>query len=436
MRKLKKFLRKISIREIKIKCVIISVLLMLLILSFFFTSNIENALMLNMEYSKNETSAEELNNSNYIVSYVDVGQGNCTYIKLPDGKIALIDAGNVMYGKTVCDFLTKNNVTKIDYLIATHSDSDHIGGFSEVFENFEVVNIYRPFQIAGTGSNAETFVTSTDEDLSFVYEYFAAKSSRNKISRVTSTVYIDFISDIYNETYTIGETSYESNVTVFYDGLVISGENYSFEFFAPLIRDESLDISEYSLRTRGFVTQGYGVTESNECSAIFLFECFNDTFLFTGDAPYKDGSSDSKKHEELDFLASLSSIERENLSDVSVYLAGHHGSSHSTSEELVALINPKFAVISVGVGNNYGHPASEVIFRLNVSKNAEFDYLLRTDKYGTISFGKIDGKLKYSLERSSDIKSYEITWHELGLIIFLTLSYIVVFARPINYKRK
>ena len=57
----------------------------------------------------------------------------------------------------------------IDYMIATHADTDHIGGLLAVLDEFDVKNIYRPFQISGSGENFESFIINENEDLAEVY---------------------------------------------------------------------------------------------------------------------------------------------------------------------------------------------------------------------------------------------------------------------------
>lgn len=93
------------------------------------------------------------------VSFVDVGQGDCSVIKLPDEKIMMIDAGDNGHEGEVIDFLRDNKIKKIDYLIATHPHSDHIGGMSEVISRFEIGNIYMP-KVSHT---SETFKSMINE---------------------------------------------------------------------------------------------------------------------------------------------------------------------------------------------------------------------------------------------------------------------------------
>ena len=60
---------------------------------------------------------------------------------------------------------------------------------------------------------------------------------------------------------------------------------------------------------------------------------------------------------------------------------GHHGSRTATSDEWLAEARPEMAVISVGRGNRYGHPAPEVLERLSRYGAA----VRRTDREGTIT---------------------------------------------------
>ena len=72
----------------------------------------------------------------------------------------------------VLDELKELGVKSVDYLIASHADADHIGGLLKVLEVYEVKNIFRPFQIAGTVDNADSFIPNEFEDLAEVYDYY------------------------------------------------------------------------------------------------------------------------------------------------------------------------------------------------------------------------------------------------------------------------
>lgn len=61
---------------------------------------------------------------------------------------------------------------------------------------------------------------------------------------------------------------------------------------------------------------------------------------------------------------------------------GHHGAATSLSEEFLAAVAPRYAVISCGEGNAYGHPHAETLLRLRNARVAVF----RTDKNGDVTF--------------------------------------------------
>lgn len=68
------------------------------------------------------------------------------------------------------------------------------------------------------------------------------------------------------------------------------------------------------------------------------------------------------------------------LPDIDILAVGHHGSASSTCEDLLDALEPETALISVGSGNSYGHPADETLRRL---RKIGAD-IYRTDLQGTI----------------------------------------------------
>ncbi|WP_252247638.1 MBL fold metallo-hydrolase [Clostridium sp. ZS6] len=87
------------------------------------------------------------------VEYLDVGNADCIFIKLPNGETALIDTGlNTKDSeKKVIDFLENQNMKEdkddkkiINHVIITHPHSDHIGGLYKILKNFNVEKIYMP----------------------------------------------------------------------------------------------------------------------------------------------------------------------------------------------------------------------------------------------------------------------------------------------------
>mgnify|MGYP005801532109 FL=1 len=84
---------------------------------------------------------------NIKIYFVDVGQGDCTLIQTSGRKNVLIDGGGSEFGSfdvgksTLLPYLLDRGITKIDYMMISHFDSDHIGGLFYIMENLRVDNI-------------------------------------------------------------------------------------------------------------------------------------------------------------------------------------------------------------------------------------------------------------------------------------------------------
>lgn len=76
--------------------------------------------------------------------FIDVGQGDCEFIELPNGQTMLIDAGETDAGSKIVDYITALGYDRIDYLIATHPHADHIGGMRKIVNSFSIGKIYMP----------------------------------------------------------------------------------------------------------------------------------------------------------------------------------------------------------------------------------------------------------------------------------------------------
>lgn len=77
------------------------------------------------------------------VYFIDVGQGDCELIRTKECNI-LIDCGEEENADSVIGFLRYSGVERLDYVIATHPHSDHIGGMYKVLESFDVGTVILP----------------------------------------------------------------------------------------------------------------------------------------------------------------------------------------------------------------------------------------------------------------------------------------------------
>ena len=77
------------------------------------------------------------------VHFIDVGQGSSTLIQEGTSGI-LIDAGEKDYGQVVIDYLKEVGITSLEYVVASHPHSDHIGGLDDVLYAFPTYKIIMP----------------------------------------------------------------------------------------------------------------------------------------------------------------------------------------------------------------------------------------------------------------------------------------------------
>ena len=94
--------------------------------------------------------------------------------------------------------------------------------------------------------------------------------------------------------------------------------------------------------------EGEKISDPNDGSLVFLLETPYGSMLLTGDAGVE---------QEEQFLSLLPD-------SVDVLKVGHHGSRTSTSDELLSVLHPRIAIISLGEDNSFGHPHEEMVDRL------------------------------------------------------------------------
>lgn len=90
--------------------------------------------------------------SSFEVHYIDVGQGDCSLI-ICDGHAMLIDGGEASESSKVYAYLKAHEISYLDYIVATHAHSDHIGGLSGALNYATVGTAYCPV----TSYDSKTF---------------------------------------------------------------------------------------------------------------------------------------------------------------------------------------------------------------------------------------------------------------------------------------
>lgn len=104
---------------------------------------------------------EEENQGTLVVNFIDVGQGDSIFITQGESTM-LIDAGENDCGTKVQSYIQSNNIKKLDYVIGTHPDSDHIGGLDVIIYKFDCQNILMP-ECSKDTKTYEEVIASADE---------------------------------------------------------------------------------------------------------------------------------------------------------------------------------------------------------------------------------------------------------------------------------
>lgn len=149
----------------------------------------------------------------------------------------------------------------------------------------------------------------------------------------------------------------------------------TYQELVDVIHDKNMKITypvvgeQYALGEAKFTiiapnSNSYG-GNANDYSVAILLEYGKNRFLFTGDA---------EEASEAEMLSNGIELSAD------VYKVAHHGSRSASTQEFLNAVHPKYAVISCGEGNSYGHPHAEVLNRLR-SMGVE---VFRTDEQGSI----------------------------------------------------
>lgn len=252
-----------------------------------------------------ESSAE----GELIVHFIDVGQGDSSFIELPNDETMLIDSGEAKYGDELSEYISSLGYNTIDYVVATHADADHIGGMAKVFEDFEIQSCY------------------------------------------TSPVPSD---------------------TKTYNNFLTAVENEGLELYYPEQNEFIIDNDNFEIEVLG-PNKSVKSSDTNNSSVVLEISYYEYDFLFTGDADYQ-------------------TLLTYDLKEAEVLKVSHHGSRTGTDEQLLHIVSPQYAVISVAAKNRYSHPHREVVKLLSGIST------YKTSESGTIIASCDRNRLTFSTE--------------------------------------
>ena len=165
-----------------------------------------------------------------------------------------------------------------------------------------------------------------------------------------------------------------------FENFVTAVKNKNLQLYAPYV-NETFNFEDASFTV---LAPNYTKYEDiNNYSIVIKFQYKNTSILFTGDAETLS-ENEMLNNSDLDLKADVIKI-------------GHHGSSTSSSIKFLNAVNPKYAVISLGKDNSYGHPHKSTMLRLKALNIPVY----RTDEASTIIMESDGDNIKFNKEKGS-----------------------------------
>ena len=321
------------------------------------------------------------------VHFMDVGQGDSILILFPDGKDMLIDCGNKSSGYDfdvtagyLEDYLPDG---KLDYLMLTHGDEDHVEYMDEILEMYQVSTVFMPNVLAepsGTQSSdrLQAEIDALDQNK---VGMFTDEDTLN--TNAYAEFFIAALSEPDCEIVLTVDPDEDTNSIVITDGTKqadgsYAGATYMLTFYCPT--------EEYYEETGFNAANGFSEAEyKNAISPIGILEYNGVRVVLTGDS--------NEINEPL-------FVERAGYIDCDVLKVGHHGSETSSTEEFLDAVDCEYAIISCNAeGNTFYHPRQNTLDRLIEDGMT----IYRTDNNGNILLTVDEnGEITFTTEREAD----------------------------------
>lgn len=320
--------------------------------------------------SQTKPPALELGKGELKVHFINVGQGDCIYIQFPDGTDMIIDCGNkstdYKYENTKQYLQSLNPDGKINHLMLTHCDEDHVDNMDEIIYDFEIENIYMPNVLAAPTGNSAAAQALQHQIADLDAEKIAMFTDEDKITTQTYAKF--FIAALSEENCEIHLNMDDDENT---NSIVIKESSYRLTFYCPT----KAYYAATNLNTAHL---------KNAISPIGILEYNNRRIVLTGDSNEDKGSEQT-------FIRRINGI-----LDCDILKVGHHGSETSSSNSFLDAVQCEYAVISCNKnGNTFVHPRQATLDRF-AKRNMT---VYRTDTNGTIVL-TIDGEgnMTFSVE--------------------------------------
>lgn len=286
------------------------------------------------------------------ITIIDVGPAMSAFIKLPNGKVIVYDAG--AYKRTF-EYIEEKDpqLEEIEYLILSHTDADHWGSVKSLAENYTLKNVLRTdYRIT---DRSDALVDGVNAILANVPNENDRNISTNPMQQ--------------------GHLFYDEDDVKLYFMM-------GFGAIPPIEEWDKLNDSK----------------KNNGVSIVIKLEYGAHSILFTGDAVGRDDGKEGHIASEKMMLDSLST----QLLKSNVLVAAHHGAENGSSKKFIETVGPEYVVFPAGHHGRYRHPrlstANRFVEGLGLSKANIF----RTDRGDFESGGTKDFEKHWNDGTNSD----------------------------------
>lgn len=280
------------------------------------------------------------------VSFIDVGNSECTIVELPDGKNMLIDGGDGTYSHNlkILKELNVRGIDKIDYFVLTSVANESAGGVAEILKYKTVEKVFAPYCPV-------TYISDG-------FKKFSDEADKQGI---------------------------DTEICEYGTGVKNVEAGYFFAFLSPDIH--TVEGGEYDK-----MNSDPNDENIKNASAVMWLEYGQVSFLLLGDALREVQAKLLAAYE----LGAIGAFGSEiDLQRCSILKLSDHGSSEGAYPPLVGLANPQAAIISVG-DNGRGCPTLDA---LASAQNTVGKNIYRTDECGTVTVTVTGGEFGISKEK-------------------------------------
>lgn len=190
-----------------------------------------------------EKEAENVNllppqvTNEFTVSFLKVGKADAIILQTAK-HCAVIDCGEDDDSEEILEFLSDNNISRIDYLFITHFDKDHVGGVADVLNSMKTEKIITPLY---EGNNSE-------------YNNYINAAQANNIEPLKLTDNMSFIlDDVLFEVYPPQKTSYKEDDNDFSLAISVTHGDNTFLFTGDAEEERLAEIMKQTNREYSFL---------------------------------------------------------------------------------------------------------------------------------------------------------------------------------------